>query len=439
MKLARRDALMATLFGAGMVGLRSIATGLPAALVANPRKALATVPAETCTDASKAQYVIFSTSGAGDPVNTNAPGTYLDTSIVHPQDPTMAPVSLALANGSFQAATPWQSLGAALGQTTFFHMMTNTPIHPKEHDVLGLMGQASNVDMSSEMFPSLLARQLYPCLGTLQPQPVSVGGSPGENITFGGAALPVIPPTALAATLAAQQGNIGQLHTLRNTTLDALMPIYKNGASPAQQQYIDSFVTSQQQMLGIQQSLLAAITNLKDNSVASQITAAITLIQMKVSPVIAIHIPFGGDNHSDANLATETAQNVSGLASLGSIFTQLPAQLQGQVSFLLLNVFGRTMGPATTIGRNHNANHHLGLAIGKPFKGMVVGGVGKVAGDYGCTDLDPTSGASSPGASVKAIDTMTSFAKTVMTGFGGDPTTINQQISAGSVVTAMLA
>ena len=423
-----------------MVGLRAIATGLPAALIANPRKALATVPAETCVDASKAQYVIFSTSGAGDPINTNAPGTYIDTNIVHPQDPTMAPTTLNLGNGSFKAATPWSSLGATLSQTTFFHMMTNTPIHPKEHDVLGLMGQASNVDMSSEMFPSLLARQLQPCLGTLQPQPVSVGGNPGENITYGGAALPIIPPTALAATLAAQQGNIGQLHTLRNTTLNAMMPIYKNGASAAQQQYIDSLVTSQGQMDGIQQNLLAAITGLKDNSIASQITAAITLIQMKVSPVIAIHIPFGGDNHSDANLTNESTFTVSGLSALASIFTSLPAQLQGQVSFLLLNVFGRTMGPATTQGRNHNGNHHLALAIGKPFKSMVVGGVGQVGGDYGCVDINSSTGAAAPGSGdIKAIDTMTSFAKTVMTEFGGDPTIINQQISGGSVISPMLA
>ncbi|HEY1958989.1 MAG TPA: hypothetical protein VGH28_25425 [Polyangiaceae bacterium] len=439
-KLARRDALLAGLFGAGMVGLRSIASGLPAALVANPRKALADVPADGCNDLSKAQYVIFSTSAQGDPINTNAPGTYLDSKIVHPTDPSMAPTTLSLANGTFEAAAPWATLGATLQRTTFFHMMTNTPIHPKEHDVLGLMGQATNVDMSSEMFPSLLAKQLAPCLGTLQPQPVSVGGSPGETITFGGAALPIIPPTALAATLASQQGALGQLHTLRDSTLDSMMPIYKNGASPAQKQYIDALVTSQQQMLGIQQNLLTAITGLKDNTIASQLTAAIALIQMKVSPVIAIHLPFGADNHTDANLANETAQTVSGLASLVSLFQQLAtAGLQDQVSFLSLNVFGRTMGPATTIGRNHNGNHQLSLAVGKPFKGMVVGGVGPVGGDYGCTDLDSSTGASKAGADVKAIDTMTSFAKSVMTALGGDPATIDKQITGGSVVTGMLA
>ena len=32
---------------------------------------------------AKAQYVIFSTSGAGDPINANVPGTYADPNIIH--------------------------------------------------------------------------------------------------------------------------------------------------------------------------------------------------------------------------------------------------------------------------------------------------------------------------------------------------------------------
>ena len=77
--------------------------------------------------------------------------------------------------------------------------------------------------------------------------------------------------------------------------------------------------------------------------------------------------------------------------------------------------------------------------IGKPFKGMVASGVAPVQGDYGCVDVDSTTGAASPGGDIKAVDTMTSFAKTVMTAFGGDSGTIDQQITGGSVVKSMLA
>src|SRR5882757_4317777 len=73
----RRGALMKGLFGAGMLGLRALATGIPAAILANPRRALAADPYATgCFSEAKAQYLILSTSGSGDPLNANVPGTY---------------------------------------------------------------------------------------------------------------------------------------------------------------------------------------------------------------------------------------------------------------------------------------------------------------------------------------------------------------------------
>lgn len=437
MKITRRDALFGTLFGAGMIGLRSVASGLPAAILANPRKALADTPAQTCNDASRAQYVIFNTSMQGDPINTNAPGTYLDSGIYHPSDPSMTPTSITIGGKSYKAAAPWATLPqTVLDRATFFHLMTSTPIHPKEPDVLQLMGASAH----NEMFPSLMAKQLAPCLGTLQTQPLSIGGTTGETLKFSGAALPTIPPSALASTLVTAVGPIGNLQSLRDKSLSSIMDVYKNGASVAQQRYIDSLVTSQQQVRGIQQSLLSAIASLKDNSVASQIIAAITLIQMKVSPVVAIHVPFGGDNHFDSNLATETAQTVSGMASLVSLFQQLAsAGLQDQVSFVSLNVFGRTMGGATANGRNHNGNHQLSLAIGKPFKGAVVGGVGPVQSDYGAVGIDSATGAPNASGDIAAKDTLGAFAKSVLSAFGGDSASIDASISAGKTVPAMIA
>ena len=152
--ISRRLALLSTLFGTGYVGLRALATGLPAALLLDPRRALADVPA-TCTGAtSKAQFVVFCTSGNGDPINASVPGTYEDPLIVHSSDPTMAPTSLTLSGQTYRAAAPWATLPQnVLDRTTFWHIMTNTPIHPKEPEVLQLMG----VTLASEMLPSILA------------------------------------------------------------------------------------------------------------------------------------------------------------------------------------------------------------------------------------------------------------------------------------------
>ena len=48
MIVSRRNALLSTLSGAGYVGLRALATGLPVSLLLNPRRALAAAPAAGC-------------------------------------------------------------------------------------------------------------------------------------------------------------------------------------------------------------------------------------------------------------------------------------------------------------------------------------------------------------------------------------------------------
>jgi uncharacterized protein DUF1501 len=436
----RRDALLSMLFGTGYVGLRALATGLPVSLLLDPRRALAAVPATACpaTASAKAQFVIFNTSGNGDPINASAPGTYEDANVVHSLDPTMAPTSLTLAGQSYKAAAPWATLPqSVLDRTTFWHIMTNTPVHPKEPDVLKLQ----DATLADEMLPSILAAQLAPCLGTIQTQPITIGAtSPSEALTFGGQALPIIPALALKATLTSPAGPLTTLQPLRDQTLNELYDLYRNGATPQQKAFIDSLVTSQTQVRSIKQNLLDQLSSIKDNSPASQILAAITLIQMKVTPVVAVHIPFGGDNHRDVGLAAETTQTVAGVATIASLMAQLgSAGLSDQVSLMTLNVFGRTIGPGNTDGRQHNQNHQVSLAIGKPFKGGVIGGITPTMGDYGALAIDSASGQGTAGGDVSAMSTLGAFGQTMLAAVGVDATTIATQITAGKVIKGALA
>jgi hypothetical protein len=437
MIVSRRNALLSTLFGAGYVGLRALATGLPVSLLLDPRRALAAGPPAGCASPSKARYIIFATSGNGDPINANVPGTYEDSKIVHSTDPTMAPQMMSIGGQQYMAATPWATLPASLlAQTQFWHVMTNTPVHPKEPQVLELMGATQ----AGEMFPSVMAKSLAPCLNTIQPQPISVGASnPSESLQFGGAALPTVPPTALKATLTNPAGPLSELQPLRDQTLNALYDLYKNGASPAQQQYIDSLVTSQQQVRSINQSLLNNLTSITDNTQDSQILAAITLIQMNVSPVISIHIDFGGDNHRDIALADETTQTVAGVASIASLMSQLKsAGLQDKVSFMSLNVFGRTIGPGNTDGRQHNPNHHVALAIGSNFKGGVYGAVTPVGSDYGATAMSSATGAGGASGDIQPVDTLSAWAMTMLSSIGADPTVLTSPVSTAKPITSAL-
>jgi hypothetical protein len=161
---------------------------------------------------------------------------------------------------------------------------------------------------------------------------------------------------------------------------------------------------------------------------------------MNVAPVIAIHIPFGGDNHRDIALATETTQTVSGVATIASLMQQLQtAGLADKVTFLSLNVFGRTIGPGNTDGRGHNLNHQVSLSIGKPFKGGVIGGVAPVQSDYGAVNVNPQTGAGGAGGSIQAVDTLAAFGMTMLASVGADPTVIVSPSSSGAVVQAALS
>lgn len=435
--LSRRDWLKQSLLGCGLLGLRAAATGLPVSLLANPRRALAEDALPVCADKTKAQYVIFATSSQGDPLNANAPGTYLDTKIVHSSDPRLAPAMLSLGGQAYKAATPWTTLPAeVLGRTSFWHLATGTPIHPKEPDVLKLMGAT----YAAEMLPSLLARQLAACLGTVQPQPIAIGAtSPSEGLSYQGAALPIVPAQALKATLTSPAGALTSLRGLRDQTLAELYDIYKTDATRAQRAYIDSLVKSQNEVRNIDQNLLAALSSITDNGIDSQILAAITLIQMNIAPVLSINLPFGGDNHRDPNLSKESDETVSGVAAIASLMQQLSAaSLQDKVSLVSLNVFGRTLGPGNENGRQHNPNHQVSLTIGKPFKSAVIGGVQPVGKDYGATPIASSSGQPAADGDISPAESLGAFGKTLLSAFGVDSATTDKAITSGRVVRAAL-
>ena len=433
-KITRRNTLLGTLLGAGAVGLRSLATGIPASILLDPRKALANPPSCPTAPTTSAQFVIFNTSGGGDPIGCNAPGTYISPPngappIVHASLPT---ASVSLGGQQYTAAAGWSTLasttvsGAPLGQRMqFWHIMTNTPVHPKEPNVLELMG----LSPQNEMLPSLLAKALAPALNTIQSQPVALGT---EALSYNGQTLPIIPPSALKDTLANPGGALTNLQSVRDQTLNQVYALYKNtGATATQQAFVDQFVTSQSQLRCLQIALQQDAINLASlqDDANSQVIAAVALIRMNIAPVISVHIPFGADNHNDPNLATEASETTAGFATLQTLLSQLTAaNLQDKVTFMSLNVFGRTLAinsgpldPASN-GRNHNPNLQTSLVFGKPFVGGVIGGITNVGSDYGCTNISSTSGAGGSSGDIKAADTLGAFAQTMLAGVGGDPT-----------------
>src|SRR5688500_16336837 len=128
MKHTRRSLLKNTVFGARRVGMRALATGLPASFLARPLAARA--EGVTCWNKERAQYLSLSTSAAGDPLNANVPGTYAFPDIAHSPDPRMAPTDFALGGQTVRAAQVWSTLPAwVLERTSFIHHATLTNNH----------------------------------------------------------------------------------------------------------------------------------------------------------------------------------------------------------------------------------------------------------------------------------------------------------------------
>lgn len=429
----RRDALRGGLVGAGLLGLRAMATGLPISFLLNPSIARSD---EACAAMDASQFLILSMSANGDAINCNVPGTYdlpatfAAGTINHPDTPEMAPKSLKLGASTYTAATPWASLPqSVLDRTCFFHHRTQTANHGELGKVLKLMGELRR----GEEVVSYYSKNLYQCFGTVQPQPVTIGG---ETASYGGRYLPNLSPTGLKAILTGPTGLTKDLQALRDTSLDKLNALFKQNRAEttAERAFLDQMALSQQQIRTLIEQVADELQTIKGDDAANQITAAVLLVKMNVTPVVTLHLPFSGDNHTDALWKNESAQTVSSVANINLLMTKLKSyNLQDKVTFATMNVFGRKFD--TILGRGHNAQHSISVMIGKAIKGGVIGGLmpGGVS-----ADIDSKTGAGGPSGDILAADSLPSVAKTLGRALGLSQTSVDDQITSGKVVPAAL-
>jgi hypothetical protein len=463
--LKRRDALLGGLFGTGYVGLQALASGLPAWYLLNPRQATAQDLACAITAKDKLQYLVVAASSNGDPINCNCPGTYEDATAVHPDQPEVAKTSVSLGAKTFGAALPWASteVGGALAPGTlqrinFFHYRTGSVVHGDQPKVMKMMGATNR----GEMLVSIYAKYLASCLGTVQSDPISVGAGRNASELLSSAGRPAanVSPMSLKAMLGAGSSSTGgsgggamggskssasalkSLRTLRDQTLDKLNALAKTDASNVQRQFLDALANSQTRVRSLSEALSSTLSSISANDVKGQALAAAALISANVTPVITMHIGFGGDNHSDQNLQTEVDQHVTGVQGIQALVDALTSlKLEDKVTFATLNVFGRNLNGISKVdsksGRDHYANHAVAVLIGKNIAPGVTGGVmpgsgggpaGGSSGALGAADIDSASGTAVKGGDVKAAETYGSLARTLGAALG---------IPAGSMATEL--
>jgi len=268
----------------------------------------------------------------------------------------------------------------------------------------------------------------------VQAQPVTIGG---EQLSFDGQYLPKLTPSGLKAVLSGPQGIQAKLQPLRDDTLNKLNAALKENRSQttAERAYLDNMALAQTDLRKMIEQVATDLSTINGDDAGNQMTAAALLIKMNVTPVVTVHLPFSGDNHSDANFTNEATQTNASVNNIKSLMTKLAGYgLQDKVTFATLNVFGRQFD--TLNGRGHNASHAVSLMIGKGFKGGVVGGI--VPGGH-AADIDPATGAAAENGDLAASDSLASVAKTLGRGIGLSDAQLDDQITSGVGIRSVLA
>lgn len=435
MEITRRKALLTGLFGAGAVGLRALATGVPAWLWAHPATTRADPRVCPGADPLAAQYLILVTSQDGDPLNANVPGTYIHPDIFHPPDFRMQPQPMNLGGRTYTAARAWATLDPSiLARTCFFHHGTYTINHGNHPKVLQLMGAVRR----QEMLISMLAKNLAPCLGTIQSEPAVISSN---LVTYEGRVLPVLSPPDLAALLKGPQSPISNLRRLRDDSMDKLNALFKKEGTAAQRAILDSHAVSQQQARELSSLLLDSLSSVSGTSRNDLNITAAVLLKMNVTPVVTMSYSWGGDNHSDPNLTMETNETVASITAISNLMSRLREfGLQDRVTFLAQNVFGRTLSSKVRAptGRDHHGNHHCSVIIGARIRGSVVGGLEPEGIEYQAQAISSQSGQGGAGGDIPFSDTLGACGKTVGAAVGVNTDVLNAQITQGKVVTAAL-
>jgi hypothetical protein len=386
-------------------------------------------------DEGSSQFLLLSVSDRGDAVNCNCPGTYDLDGVVHPAGAEFEKTALQLGERATSAAALWSRLPQwALDRSSFIHHSSRSVVHSELPKILKLQG-ATDYD---EMLPTLIAKCQAECLGTIQDLPVNLGQY--VQLTAGGLALPRIKPMALKQLLASPDTPLADFRSLRDQKLDEMHALLKESGTPAQRAYLDARALSRQDARKLADNAASIFEAVQDDSAQSEVLAALALFQLRVSPVVTVSLPFGGDNHSDPDLSEEADQHEEGIDALSQMLSTLESTgMKDQVTFALLNVFGRNLAKEGTTGRDHWADHSVSLLVGKNVKGSVVGGLEAVGDDYRSLSFDSETGVAAGGGDIDSERALESVGKTIWRATGSNESTVDAGIEGGKSIGAALS
>jgi hypothetical protein len=429
-RLSRREMLWQS---GGVMGLllKGLATGLPPTWLS-----LSGIAHAQANQALLPQTLILSTSSQGDPINANCPGAYFEGA---DNNPAFTPTPCQFGTQTVTAANVWGVLPADLrARLAFFHYSSRTAAHPEYTKAMALHGAVKNQQGNgSDMLCSALASMSQEALTTLQVEPIPLCN---ELLTFDSQSIQNIRPSELKALFEPQGDNLANLRTIRDQALNELYATLQTDGTRAQKKFIDRYILSRDQARELGEDLGALLDRLPVNAdeidgPADQMIAAVALARLRIAPVITIKIPFGGDNHQDADLSIEAAETTAGVQHIATLWQELNTQqLQDQVTFALLNVFGRQFTRNSVGGRDHNRFHGVMVAFGAGIQGGMYGGVNT---NGQAMNIDTQTGSAVESGGISADIALESAGATLARAIGYSEEAVSYRIQ-GQVVNAML-
>lgn len=422
-----------TLLGSGLgLGLVGLATGVA------PRWLRGGIPTARAATTRLPTTLILSVSQAGDPLNANAPGAY-PGEVTHPNDPEFVAAELELGSQTVTGAAVWGTLPAAMRhRMAFVHHRTLAVAHNEFDRVMRLSGtvRGRTGEGGQEMLASAIAQENAPVIGTVQDKPVLLGP---ESLTFEGNQLAAGEPESVLALFAHEDPVFDSVRELRDRALDRIYGELKTSGTQAQRAFLDSVAISRERARELGDGLRALLADFEEDSddggPRDQLRLAAALASLRFAPVITVNVPFGRDNHSDPELVREIRDTEAGVAHIGDLWNSLVAVgLEDEVTFGMLNVFGRRLDQERSRGRDHHDEHNVLVVAGPNVRGGVVGGLDD---ELRARGFDLATGRPSE-SGVPAADTLPVAGATLMAACGVDDETRARRMPGIDVIDAIL-
>jgi hypothetical protein len=423
----------------GGLTLTAFATGLPITFLRNRR-----VYGQGTDSPDR---LIMLLSDRGDPLNANAPGSYIPGVVNNPLG-EMAPQPVRLGDRDVTAARPWaETLSDDLrGRLAFFHMTTGTVAHNQFDEALRLGGAVKGeggTGVREEELPSAIAQEAAPLLQTVLADPLALGP---DRLSSRGLPLENIDPRDLRNLFLAPSASLADLSSLRDQALDAMYSDLRQNGTPAQRTFLDQYARGQAEARALGEQLADLLSEVSDNAFnaeargRNQLIAAMALLQLDVTPVVTLYLPFGNDNHNDAGLTDEADEYQTGVALIQELWTRLgDGGLRDRTTVASLFVFGRTLQLNDSGGRDHNGAHHVSVMFGPRVRPGVVGGLTSYGnGVFGATGIDPSSGEAATEGPIPPSATLSAWGRTLMRAVGLPDEAGVRRLPSGRVVEGAL-